>query len=71
MFAICSRMKWAHLPESGGLYNQDPDLLDKFNEIFAAVEAHEQKEAKKREEESKKMSKPNSKGRGRAARVTR
>jgi hypothetical protein len=29
-------MKWAHLPEPGGIYAQNPELLDHFAIIFAA-----------------------------------
>lgn len=38
-------MKWAHLPNSGGLYDQDPDLLDKFEFIFSKIAEQEKEEA--------------------------
>ena len=44
-------MKWNHLPEEGGIYNQDPDLLEGFLYIFAKRAEHEEEENKKRERE--------------------
>lgn len=49
MFMLCEAMKWSHLPWAGGLYDQDPDLLDGFMIIFHERGEHEAKEAKKRE----------------------
>lgn len=46
---MCEAMKWNHLPESGGLYDQDPDLLDGFLMIFHERALHEEEEAKKRD----------------------
>jgi len=40
-------MKWAHLPEPGGLYAQDPTLLERFRVIFAERNRHEANEAAK------------------------
>lgn len=45
-------MKWAHLPVAGGLYDQDPDLLDGFQIIFFERAEHEAAEARKREREN-------------------
>lgn len=47
-------MKWAHLPVAGGLYDQDPDLLDGFQIIFAIRGEHEAEERKKEEAERNK-----------------
>jgi hypothetical protein len=47
-------MKWAHLPVGGGLYAQDPDLLDKFNYIFSKISEREEAERLKEEAERKK-----------------
>lgn len=47
-------MKWAHLPESGGLYNQDPDLLDAFSLIFALRAKHDAEEREKEKRQNKK-----------------
>lgn len=62
-------MKWAHLPNAGGLYDQDPILLDRFQIIFGAITEHEKRE---REEEERKreqeMSKAKSSRRARGRR---
>lgn len=42
-------MKWAQLPNSGGLYDQDPELLEQFRYIFGAQGAEEERKAKERE----------------------
>lgn len=34
LFAICTAMKWSHLPWPGGLYDQHPKLLDDWVYIF-------------------------------------
>lgn len=47
-------MKWAHLPVAGGLYDQDPALLDGFQIIFhERAEAEAEAEAKRKSEEAK------------------
>jgi hypothetical protein len=53
MFMICERMKWAHLPEAGGIYDQHPDLLDAFLIIFHERSEFEAEEESKRQAESK------------------
>jgi hypothetical protein len=55
LFGICEAMKWNHLPVSGGLYAQHPDLLDDFALIFQVRAAHEEAERKKQEQEQKKQ----------------
>lgn len=47
MFTLCEQMKWNHLPEEGGLYAQDPDLLDGFMVIFHARGEYEEEERKR------------------------
>lgn len=42
-------MKWNHLPEKGGLYQQNPEILDRFYYILAEKSKAEATEAKKRE----------------------
>jgi hypothetical protein len=49
MFALCESMKWNHLPEPGGLYAQDPELLEGFMYIFGARAEHQEAEEKKRD----------------------
>lgn len=56
MFSLCEAMKWNHLPVSGGLYDQDPDLLDGFMIIFSARAEHEAEEERKREREANRNS---------------
>lgn len=53
MFTLCEMMKWNHLPVTGGLYEQDPDLLDGFAYIFAKRAEHQEQEDKKRDREMK------------------
>jgi hypothetical protein len=47
MFMLCEAMKWSHLPVAGGIYDQDPDLLDGFLIIFHERSEHDAKEAEK------------------------
>lgn len=47
-------MKWTHLPVHGGLYDQDPDLLDKFEYIFRMISEQEAKEEAERQEKDRK-----------------
>lgn len=58
MFSLCRNMKWAHLPVAGGLYDQDPDLLDKFDFMFRAIAEEEARvqaiEERKRKDEAAK-----------------
>jgi len=53
VYALCAAMEWSHLPRAGGIYDQDPDLLDGFREIFAAQAEHDSNEARKQERKSK------------------
>jgi hypothetical protein len=50
MFSLCESMKWAHLPNAGGLYDQHPELLDGFRYIFS-VRGEEQERQRKLEEQ--------------------
>lgn len=60
MFSICSHMRWAHLPVAGGLYDQDPELLRKFEILFNEVNEHEKRESAKQkaQTEAKRNQKP-------------
>lgn len=51
-------MKWSHLPEAGGLYDQHPDLLEGFMYIFSERNKYEaeQREKEKRDQERKQRS---------------
>ena len=65
MFVLCEGMKWSHLPVAGGLYDQDPDLIDGFKLIFGLRAEHEAEEARKREREMNKNSRTPSRVAGR------
>jgi len=49
-------MKWNHLPNKGGLYDQHPDLLDQFNYIFGERSEQEEKDRRKDEAKQKRSS---------------
>lgn len=53
MFALCEAMKWNHLPLAGGLYEQDPELLDGFMYIFGERAAYEEEQERKRKAEDR------------------
>ena len=42
LYIVCKNMKWTHLPNPGGLYNQHPKMLDDFM-IIANAEATAEK----------------------------
>jgi hypothetical protein len=69
MFSLCANMKWSHLPVAGGMYDQDPDLLDKFEYIFQELgkeEARKDAERKKKDDaEAAKSKNKSSSRRGR------
>jgi hypothetical protein len=60
-------MKWAHLPNAGGLYDQNPDLLDKFSWIFGKIAEQQKAEQDKSERDARR--KNSSRGGGRPMRV--
>lgn len=51
MFMLCESMKWSHLPEGGGIYDQSPELIDGFLTIFHARSKHEAEERAKKDRE--------------------
>lgn len=56
---MCESMKWAHLPNAGGLYDQDPELLHAFQVVFSErAEYQEAQEKKRQEEQRRKMGGP-------------
>lgn len=57
MFHLCSMTKWAALPVAGGLYDQDPDLLDKFLVIHSEVGKAKEEDQKKQKSEMERKSK--------------
>lgn len=60
MYSVCKMMKWTHLPNAGGIYDQRPKLLDDFLTI-AAVEGKE--EARKEKDRQAKMARSSRRGR--------
>jgi len=59
-------MKWAHLPVAGGLYDQHPTLMEKFEIIFQLRAQREAREQAKRDAEQKRSSRsPGGRGRRR------
>lgn len=58
-------MKWAHLPEPGGLYAQNPDLLDRFYYIIAERSREQEKQQKKQQQKSGANTSRSGVGRGR------
>ena len=52
---LCDAMKWNHLPERGGLYDQNPDLLDHFYYIFVEKSKEEAKQRAKSEKGNRSM----------------
>lgn len=53
MYLISKSMRFAHLPDPGGLYDQSPIFLEEFLEI-ANAEAQRDEEEQKRDQEKQK-----------------
>lgn len=51
VWILCNAMNWNVLPVRGGLYDQDPELLDDFVRIFSRKAQKEEEEQRKREAE--------------------
>lgn len=56
MFNICESMKWNHLPNPGGIYQQDPVLLAKFRIIWREKNIAEEERQKEEERKAKAQS---------------
>ena len=63
MFNTCEAMKWNHLPVEGGIYDQDPVLLDRFRIIWSEKAKHEEEERKAQERKSRAGSRSGRRGR--------
>ena len=50
-------MEWNHLPVAGGIYDQNPLLLDQWKVIFREVNEEKKRDQEKRERESKRKKK--------------
>lgn len=66
LFALCDGMKWSHLPVAGGIYDQDPRLLDAFRYIFAERSKEQDKERRRSEREAQNAKSRQGKPLGRA-----
>ena len=55
-------MKWSHLPVDGGLYDQDPDLLDKFEYMFQKIAEEEKRKADEGKRKAEAEQRKNSRG---------
>lgn len=49
LFSICQRMKWAHLPVPGGIYDQHPQLFAEWAIIFHAQDEEEKRERERQD----------------------
>lgn len=49
--------KWAALPVAGGLYDQDPELLDRFLVIHSEINKAKEEEQKRHKAEMERKSK--------------
>lgn len=47
-------MKWNHLPTEGGLFDQDPELLERFQYIFAEQNKYDKAQQDKQERQASK-----------------
>jgi len=52
LYVLCKAMRWTHLPNGGGLYDQDPGLLDDW---YVIMEVEAQEDKKRREKEKQKQ----------------
>jgi len=46
-------MRWAHLPMAGGIHDQHPQFIEEIRYIFNERNAQREREAKAREQETK------------------
>ena len=63
MFGICAALQWTHLPSAGGIYDQNPELLEKFRVIWSKQAEHEKAEQAKRKSEASRKNSRASRGR--------
>lgn len=47
MFWLCESMKWNHLPVAGGIYDQHPGLLEKWEFMFSERAKYEREQEEK------------------------
>lgn len=63
---LCDAMRWGHLPSPGSVYQQNPELLDRFYYIF--TERGKEEERKAKAEQNKGPTPRNSRVAGRRSR---
>jgi len=49
-------MEWNHLPVAGGIFDQDPKLLDDWSTIWGIEQAAEERQRAKTERDAKRAS---------------
>lgn len=49
LFSFCEATRWSCLPVAGGVYDQHPELIEKFLYIFHAKADNEKRERQKAE----------------------
>lgn len=58
-------MNWAHLPVAGGVYDQDPELLEQWLAIWKVKNELADEEKRKQEAEARNVASQNKTTRGR------
>jgi len=53
LYLLCKAMKWTHLPNAGGIYDQHPKLLDDFLTCFEVDGQVQEAKHRKMEQESR------------------
>lgn len=65
LFMICRSMEWSHLPAAGGLFDQDPKLLDDFQVIWGVEGQYQEKQRAQQTREAEAARQPQG-GRGKS-----
>jgi hypothetical protein len=54
LFSICEALKWNHLPNEGGIYDQHPDLLDQWQVVWQERAKYESEQERKSKAQQRK-----------------
>ena len=66
---MCAGMQWNHLPMDGGIYDQNPEMLERFYYIMGQQAKWDKQEADRRDaQKSRGGMKPTSRSGGRRGR---
>lgn len=66
LYAFAKALKFTHLPNAGGLYDQHPRLIDEWTTIIRVEgEVEYERQEKQRQDMAKQRKQSGSKGRGR------